>query len=1007
MRNMNFSGNENIDYSQSTKKTFGSRKVFVLIMAILAAVSDFALLVVFAISGHGGLAIPIILLILDGLFIAGVCLINFRFKYSVIIWAIYIALSVFVTAFLATLEVGATYMTDTAKSLNVFAHIALYAVTLLACVYPLFKSNVKIKAVMVTTVAIAVVLVGAFAVYFSANGYFGQGFLGEYRVVGYTLDETSDTYIATDIKGGRSDKVVIPEQFNGKKVSGVNCLIFTYTSIKSVEIQSKEAISFVDSQHLESINRDMKIGVDKKYIDAYREVLLKPDYFPEDQGMRLLANCFYPVNLEENERFVTFAYSKYPYAYDSHPYNGDIMPTWIGKAGQEFKLDYSDKAAYMRHAKAKDPADLVWCYDNNNAKILTGDAVDLVGERIDSDRYRVEIDFANVYRVQIDEDNDTVYEPAASFKTTVVDGDVYDYLYFTVDNAYSTLELLSYDLIEDRNNGFELSWEYNINSNISYPENRNWYHLGDLSEELRQLEKNYPSNSTRIKLRPVWTMKDPTELQINCDKSNYVYGDDVVMTFSGKAPNDDCVMHLEWDYSGNGNFESNTTDTYVINNALPQYGTFGVYVKVTSAKSSLTSEGYVTRNLRVEKRPLRFTWEEPSDMVYDEQAKIMRCFVVEGDLINGDVLENNVDEFDFININAGKYTALISLRGSIDEKYRIATGGSHAYTILPRPVQTQWTCEDFTYDGYEHNARATAQDMHGNDLPIILSSAEVNAGKHKAQATSGNGNYTLIDDTYEFEIKQKSVTVSWSNSPLTYSGVAQHPNVSYVIGLVGYDNIDSQLIYSGYTYNIDAGEGYTVKVELPATSNYKFDSEQTTSYNIGKRNLQVRVIAYDKTYDGKVNSFDIDVSGLASVHTKSSLGMPSYSGDGANAVNVGKYSVTVSLPNNSVTKNYNIAYYGTSFSINKAMVFVAWTGTVVKDGVVTPPEAYVSGVNPDEVVMGSYVYRDSNGRVIGSIPYENGTYSVEINPKSDNYNFANTRINFTVKIDNEQNREVA
>ena len=81
MRNMNFSGNENIDYSQSTQKTFGSRKVFVLIMAILAAVSDFALLVVFAISGHGGLAIPINLLILDGLFISGVCLSNFRFKY--------------------------------------------------------------------------------------------------------------------------------------------------------------------------------------------------------------------------------------------------------------------------------------------------------------------------------------------------------------------------------------------------------------------------------------------------------------------------------------------------------------------------------------------------------------------------------------------------------------------------------------------------------------------------------------------------------------------------------------------------------------------------------------------------------------------------------------------------------------------------------------------------------------------------------------------------------------
>lgn len=182
MKNMMFSSNENIDYSQSTKKTFGSRKLFLFIMAVLATVSDFALLVVFAISGHGGIAVPVILLILDGLFIAGVCLCNFRFKYSIGVWVAYIIISVIITAFLALLDTKATYMTTTAKYLNVFAHIVLYLVTIFASIYPLFKKNIKLKAVMITCVTVAVVLVGAFAVYFSANGYFGQGFLGESRV---------------------------------------------------------------------------------------------------------------------------------------------------------------------------------------------------------------------------------------------------------------------------------------------------------------------------------------------------------------------------------------------------------------------------------------------------------------------------------------------------------------------------------------------------------------------------------------------------------------------------------------------------------------------------------------------------------------------------------------------------------------------------------------------------------------------------------------------------------
>ena len=215
-------------------------------------------------------------------------------------------------------------------------------------------------------------------------------------------------------------------------------------------------------------------------------------------------------------------------------------------------------------------------------------------------------------------------------------------------------------------------------------------------------------------------------------------------------------------------------------------------------------------------------------------------------------------------------------------------------------------------------------------------------------------------------------------------------------------------MYTGYSSNIDAGEGYTVKVELPATSNYKFDSEQTTSYNIGKRSLRVRVLASDKVYDGKANSFDIEANGLASVHTKSSLGIPSYSGDGASAVDVGDYTVAVSLPNNSVTKNYEIRYEGASFSITKAQVALSWSEVVVKDGVVTPPTARISGiVNSDDVVMGDYVFRDSRGRVINSIPYESGTYSVAVNPTSKNYSFTNTRINFTVTVDNEQNREAA
>ncbi|MDE5755821.1 MAG: hypothetical protein K2I23_01875 [Clostridia bacterium] len=988
MKNMTFWGNENIDYSQYTKKTFGGRKMFLLIMAIVAAVSDFALLVVFAISGHGGLAIPIILLILDGLFIAGICLSNFRFKYAIGIWVAYIVLSVIITSILATLDSGDKYMTDTAKTLNVFSHMALYLVTVFASVYPLLKNSLKLKAIMVAAVAIAVILTGAFAVYFSVGGYFGQGFLGESRVVGYTLDKESDTYIATSIKNGRSNKVVIPEEFDGKKVSGVNCSIFTHTSIKTVEIQSEDKINFVDINLLKDINPDLRIGVDKKYIDEYRKSFLKKPSYSYAASLKepflTFSNGLYPINLQDDERYITFAYSELPK-------QSSIVPTWIGKAGEEFNFDYAKGVDYLQHTNHDSVADLIWCFDNGaDKKILTGQMLDVNGKNISESLNNVQVDFESVYAIKIDDDNDIKYEPSDDFKKTTVDGAVYDYRYVTLASANALLEELT------AREGFDLSWE-----SRTYSFSNTYSRLTNLREFL------LISTEDTAYIRPVWEMKAPTEMAIDFDKNNYVYGDDVKMSVSAKAPNEDCQMHFEWAYTGTGAFTDTSGEEYVITNSLPRYGVFGVYIFVSSDKSSLTSEGYVERELRVDKKPLNFTWQEPSDMVYNNEMKSLDYSVGNGEMINGDVLENFISENNLSNINAGRYTASVTLLGSIDQKYVIASGGSYDYTISPRPAQAQWTCGDFTYDGFSHNAFAIAQDMFGNDLPINLSSSVINAGNYTATATSINKNYVLTNNTYEFVIKQKPVTVTWSNASLTYSGVAQHPNVASVSGLVGYDNINDEFIYSGYSSNIHAGEGYTVKVELPSSSNYKFDSEQSTSYNIGKRALRIRALASNKVYDGKANDFDFEVvSGLASVDSKSSLGTPTYGGNGVGATDAGNYSVTVSLPINIVTRDYEISYTDATFTISKAQVSLTWSDVVVKDGVVTPPKATVSGAAANDINMGSYVYRDRLGRVIDSIPYENGNYSVEVNPTSRNYTFVNTRINFTVIVE-AQNREVA
>ncbi|MDE6275263.1 MAG: hypothetical protein K2M75_01850 [Clostridia bacterium] len=986
MKNMMFSGSENIDYSQSTKKTFGSRNLFVLIMAILAAVSDFALLIVFAVAGHGGLAIPIILLIIDGLFIAGICLSNFRFKYTIGIWVAYLIVSVIVTSILASLDSGATYMTDTAKSLNVFAHLVLYIVTVFASIYPLFKSSVKIKAIMITAVTVAVVLVGTFSIYFSVNGYFGQGFVGGSRVVGYTLDEKTDTYIASSIKSGRSDKVIIPEQFNGKKVSGINCSIFTHTSIKTVELQSPEKMKLVDTQLLEYINGDLKIGVDKNYIDAYRKDFLERPYYSYPAAMEpsllAFANSLYPINLEGNERYITFAYGEMPK-------QSKIIPTWIGKAGEKFQLDFAgDDIDYLKYADHSSVSDLVWCYNNNNSKILTGEMLVYDGSVINKNLDSVKVQFENVYAIKVEDDNDEKFEPSDDFKTTQIGNAIYDRRFVTLNSANALLEELSRD-------GFDLSWEYKVSPNSSSVK----------FESLRDTIYGLGDEPALIYIQPVWKMKPPTDLAINFDKSSYVYGDDVKMVASAKAPDSKFKLQYDWNYLGNGlNNTSISEENYSIFNALPQYGTFTVNVTVTCDDSSLSSIWGISKELQVGKRPLHITWTQPDDMVYNYFEKTVVHRVGEGELINGDFLANNITKTNETNINAGDYVSTITLKGRIDELYYIASGATYQYTIEPRPTAVDWTCGDYTYDGDPHNASATAKNVFGNDLAITVSDAKVNADIHTAIATCSDSNYKLTNPNYKFEIKQKSVElVAWDNSPITYSGLAQYPRVANVSGLVGNEdmsNINNDFVYSGYSSNIDAGEGYTVKVDLSASSNYKFDSQQSTSYNIGKKALTIRTVATNKTYDGNKAEFDFEVvSGLASVHTKNSLGAPTYSGNGANAIDADTYSVNVTLPINSVTKNYDITYESASFVIGKAQASIAWSNVSVSNGKVNPPSVLINGqVYSGNIVVESYVYRDYYGREIDSIPYQNGTYSVQVVASSKNYTFTNTRITFTVDV---------
>lgn len=1064
-----FSATENIDYSNSTVKTFCGRKVFLLILSILAAVSDLVAMIIFAVAGLGGyITIPILLIAVDALFIAGVCFSNFRFKYSVGIWTAYIAVAAIILSFVS-LSTSREYpvMTNTAIALNTLSHIVLFGAIIFAGIFPILKQNKKIKIAMAAVCAVAVILVCAFTLFFSVNGYYGQGFVSQYRNVTYHYDSESDTYIAYSAELGRSKKVLIPEQFNGKKVSGINCFMFTDKTIDDVCIQSKQKINLIDDINLANINPNIRIGVDRDLIDGYRK-----DILGSYMGA---ANRMYPCNLNENETYITFAYHNS--VYDE---NIDIVPTWIGEIGEKFSMEYAD-IDYFKHTNQESFADLIWCWENNYGKVLKefkdADGNTLAGRAIDGNILQVDVDFNSVFQLKVLEDNDMKYEPSDGFKTTTVNGKQYEHLYATVN----TIEDITSQL---KREGFNLKWKYKSDY---YP-----YNIGsvtNLPDAFQEDEQNALRYHEKISasISPQWELKAPSNAVITADKNSYIYGDDIKLIGTAQAPNADCTLEYTWDnLSGNYSVDN---DECSMTNVLPsQSGSYSLTIAAKSDKTSLTSKTVVYKDIVIVKKNLDIIWTQPDDMVYDGSEKQVAFSCGEGQLINGDTLDTNVIFSGLSATNANSYIARIYLTGEINGKYAIATGSTFQYTISPRPTEVNWSIGSYTYNGYAQGPSASARNVSGGILLLNLSGASNrNAGKYTVTASVSDKNYTLTNPTEEYVIKQKPITVRWEDANLIYSGQAQYPRVSAASGTVNYESVLSQLIYLGYGENINAKDGYTVSVTLPQSSNYKFDTLQSKVYNISKRSITANWNTSGKlTYNG--GSQGVNIVGFNNIVTKDEAGVLNgikYSGaqtdagedyqmsaelseeasvnyiaanmtceysidkraisavwseatsftydgnshipviaDIANIIEKDKasvmsglkyegaqtnagsdYTATVSLDSNSLV-NYTLTNSYCRFTIAKAQTAAVWSDVSIDGGNVTAPALLTdSTAYAGQVRIIGYTYRNSQGQVIESIPSQNGTYSVTAEIVSRNFEVTGLQKTFTVSGFEE--REVA
>lgn len=247
----------------------------------------------------------------------------------------------------------------------------------------------------------------------------------------------------------------------------------------------------------------------------------------------------------------------------------------------------------------------------------------------------------------------------------------------------------------------------------------------------------------------------------------------------------------------------------------------------------------------------------------------------------------------------------------------------------------------FEYSGSAPTITPTLDGVCNNEVTVGVSATGVSVGSHDATATltietGKESNYNAeVSYTSPYTITPRTVTLTWTDTELTYNGAAQKPTVT-VENLVDGDSLAATVTGE----QIDAGENYTATASLPeGTVNYVLPAEHTTSYKINPLSIadgttEPASITEEYTYDGQEKKpaiTSVTVSGLSATFDVSYENNVNASENGASVTvtGTGNFTGTITLP----------------FSIDKKDVTVSWTvADYTYDGTEQKPEATLNGV---------------------------------------------------------------
>ena len=273
--------NSNVASSLGMKELLQGKKAFLFISTILTLLIDTVLFTIAMIGGSWTGAC--ILMAIDLLMVLLVVKTNFRFKYGLVLPIILSILSIII----CVLEI--LPQSDVYTHLAIIVFVAIHVLSVLALIFNILRAGTLKKGVSRFAIFLTLILfVGLMGTtYFTLSfGAFGQGPLGtitlRYQEYENTSGETEYRILGFKL-GAKGDTVVIPETFNGKKVTLVDANMFSRSGIKNVYLEAPLSFEFENPSNLYFLQQNnVKVFVDKKYINDFvdKTMLKAPDVYP-------------------------------------------------------------------------------------------------------------------------------------------------------------------------------------------------------------------------------------------------------------------------------------------------------------------------------------------------------------------------------------------------------------------------------------------------------------------------------------------------------------------------------------------------------------------------------------------------------------------------------------------------------------------------------------------------------------------------------------------------------